>query len=71
MNKKELYARNCKLKQFLQQISKICKCLTSTILQNLQNNDLPYYVVPFGLLGGLWGVLKNKSMPFSGLNLPK
>ena len=57
MNKKELFARNC---SFLQQISKICKCLTPMITQNLQNNDLPYYVVPLGPLGGLWGVKKQQ-----------
>ena len=28
------------------------------IPQNLQNDDLPYYVIPFGPLGGLWGVKK-------------
>ena len=39
-------------------------CLTPMIPQNLQNNDLPYYVVPLGPLGGLWGVKKNQQYAF-------
>ena len=36
--------------------------------QNLQNNDLPYYVVPFVPLGGLWQGWPEKDQ--SGLNHP-